>query len=131
MKKVPFNYEFWKANPQTKLVTRNDREAVILGENPNTEMYTLVGYINSAEEWTIKGRYQSSENESSYDLFMLQEVKEVVVYANVYSAYASEADYISTDLAIENHVGGAISIAKIVIVDGIIDFTKCETVHTY
>jgi hypothetical protein len=129
-KKVPFNYKFWKANPQTKLVTRDDEEAVILGENPNNEEYPLIGYVNSVESWTKNGMYRSG-NESSYDLFMLQQVKEVVSFRNTYLNYISLYEYESIEEAINNRRFDAISIAKIVIVDGIIDFTKCETVHIY
>jgi len=130
MKKVPFNYEYWEANPQTKLVTRCDREAVILGENPYNKEYPLIGYINSVESWTKNGMYKSIGDESPYDLFMLQEVKEVVRYVNGYPT-SFGSDYATKEGAIKQKCKDAVSIAKIVIIDGIIDFSKCETVHIY
>jgi len=130
MKKVPFNYEFWKANPQTKLVTRDDQEAVILGENPNKDLQPLIGYVLYNECWSKNGRYTEFK-ESILDLFMLKEVEEVVMYINVYPTYTSQSFYDSIKIAIDNYGHKAISVAKIVTIDGIIDFTKCETVHTY
>jgi hypothetical protein len=130
MKKVPFNYESWKANPQTKLVTRNGREAVTLGENPYNKEYPLIGYINSVESWTKNGIYKSIGDESPYDLFMLQEVEEVVRYTNVSNSILGYFRKTKEEvIQISNR--NDISVAKIVIIDGIIDFSKCETVHTY
>jgi len=128
--KVPFNYEYFKSNPNTELETRDGEAVGFIGESVlyNKSNYKLVfdsevGIINT----TIDGKYIEGE-EHMKDILMLIKVKETVDYANIYS-HGCGAIYDDLYDAIEMAERNAISVAKIITVNG--KMTGFETVHIY
>lgn len=132
IKRVPFDYEYFKKHPETKLETREGEEARFIGETfiRNDESAKLAFETKiSIYRTSIDGLFVVG-NEDEDDIFMLIEAKEVIAYVNVYDDYSTSI-YDTLDEAIESQVKGAKSVAKLIIVDGEIDFNKCETVHKY
>ena len=136
MKKVPFDYEFFKINPDTKLATRSGDEAIFISKASTckAEHSVLIFETNNLIISTfINGNYLKGK-ESPKDIFMLIEAKEVVKYFNVY-----DEDSFPSVISLQNTIKDAIavsgtkakSVVKLVFVDGEIDFKKCETVHKY
>lgn len=128
--KVPFNYEYFKSNPNTELETRDGETVRFIGESvlynqPNSKLIfdSEIGIIITS----INGKYFEGE-ENVKDVFMLVEVKETVNYANIYS-HGCGAIYDDLDEAMEMAERSAISVAKIVTVNG--KMTGFETVYIY
>lgn len=129
--KVPFNYEYFKSNPNTELETKNSESAVrFIGEsvlynrlNSKLIFDSEVGIIITS----INGKYFEGE-ENVKDIFMLVEVKETVGYVNVYdNTFGVIHD--NLDEAIIMAERNAISVAKIITVNG--KMTGFETVYIY
>lgn len=133
IKKVPFDYEYFKANPETKLETRDGQKTFLIGEKKIEGKYPLIfeSVRFSCFPTTKNGKYDTSDNNSFLDVFMLLESKEEVRYTNVYADYAAGDLSNTLEDAIKGHGYGAKSVAKLTIVDGEIDFKNCETVHKY
>lgn len=128
--KVPFNYEYFKSNPNTELETRDGETVRFIGEsvlynrlNSKLIFDSEVGIIITS----INGKYFEGE-ENMKDVFMLIEVKETVGYVNVYNnTFGVIHD--NLDEAIIMAERNAISVAKIITVNG--KMTGFETVHIY
>lgn len=127
--KVPFNYEYFKSNPNTELETRDGETVRFIGESvlynqPNSKLIfdSEIGIIITS----INGKYFEGE-ENVKDVFMLVEVKEIVGYVNVYNNRLGVI-YSNLDEAIMAEQN-AISVAKITSVNG--KMTGFETVHIY
>lgn len=74
MKKIQFDYNYFKANPNTKLVCRNERlgTLIFLAEKKNIDNYPLV-FVNQngiIERYTYEGLYLTNK-EDQRDIFML------------------------------------------------------------
>ena len=128
--KVPFNYEYFKSNPNTELETRDGETVRFIGESvlynmPNSKLIfdSEVGIIITS----INGKYFEGESYKR-DIFMLIEVKETVGYINVYN---NRLGIMHDDLdeAIIMAERNAISVAKITSVNG--KMTGFETVYVY
>lgn len=136
-KKIPFDYKHFKANPDTKLEYRNGDAAYFIGFNPmkigtTYELLTSRDNGDTTMHWAT-GEYGVGKNEDYKDLLMLVEVPEPIVmvaFGNVYED-CSNLCHNTLEEANRHRQLGAISVAKIVIVDGVIDLTQCETVHKY
>jgi len=128
--KVPFNYEYFKSNPNTELETKNGEAVRFIGESvlynmPNSKLIfdSEVGIIITS----INGKWFEGEPNVK-DIFMLIEVKETVNYVNVYNnTFGVTHD--DLDEAIIMAERNAISVAKIVTVNG--KMTGFETVYVY
>lgn len=133
IKKVPFDYEYFKQHPETKLETRNGKVAYFIGEKKIEYKYPLIFENVSCHNFstTLNGIYDRPDRDNILDIFMLIEVKEEIRYTNVHDGYYMCGVYNTLEEAIKYHAYGVKSVAKIVIVDGEIDFKKCETVHKY
>lgn len=128
--KEPFNYEYFKSNPNTELETKNSEAVRFIGESvlynmPNSKLIfdSEVGIIITS----INGKYFEGE-ENVKDVFMLVEVKETVRYVNVYMNNTFGAMHDNLDEAIMAEQD-AISVAKIITVNG--KMTGFETVYVY
>ena len=132
IKRVPFNYEYFKANPETNLETRGGEEARFIGEtflSNNEDCKLAFETKNLVYRTSIDGLFIiSDEDEDEDDILMLIEAKEVIRYANVHDDYVFSI-YDTLEEAIKAHVKGAKSVAKLTIVDG--EIVKCETAHKY
>ena len=129
-KKIPFNYEIWKANPSVKLVTRDGRDAVVLGENPNVHSYPLIGYaVDYNAYWGKDGSYSGAAIHD-LDLFYFVEVEEKVVYQNLYKnesgSYRDTIEEVN-----KNATKNRLAIAKHILVDGIPDYSRSEIVQRF
>lgn len=130
MKKVQFDYEYFKQHPETKLETRDGSEARFIGktaiceEEDSTFVFETKDCILST---FVDGTYVEGRI-SGEDILMLVESKEKIVYANVREDGITY-DYNSLDAALDSRGSRAKSVAKLTIVDG--EITKCETVHKY
>ena len=129
--KVPFNYEYFKSNPNTELETRDGEVARFIGESvlynqPNSKLVfdSEIGIIPTS----INGKYFEGE-ENVKDVSMLIEVKETVRYVNVYTNNIFGVTHNDLDEAIIMADRDAISVAKIVTVNG--KMTGFETVYVY
>ena len=128
--KVPFNYEYFKSNPNTELETRDGETVRFIGESvlynmPNSKLIfdSEIGIIITS----INGKYFEGES-NKRDVFMLIEVKETVNYINVYdNRFGVPHD--DLDEAIIMADRDAISVAKITSVNG--KMTGFETVYIY
>ena len=129
--KVPFNYEYFKSNPNTELETRDGETVRFIGESvlynmPNSKLIfdSEIGIIPTS----INGKYFEGE-ENVKDVFMLIEVKETVRYVNVYTNNTFGVTHNDLDEAIIMADRDAISVAKIITVNG--KMTGFETVYVY
>ena len=129
--KVPFNYEYFKSNPNTELETRDGETVRFIGESvlynrPNSKLIfdSEVGIIITS----INGKYFEGES-NKRDIFMLIEVKETVRYVNVYTNNTFGVTHNDLDEAIIMADRDAISVAKITSVNG--KMTGFETVYVY
>lgn len=110
IKRVPFDYEYFKKNPETKLETRKSEKARFIGETylKNDEDNKLVFETKySIFGTTIDGLFVVG---NEYDVFMLLEFKEVVLYSNIYDKYITHYD--TLEYAIKRHSCNAKSVAK-------------------
>lgn len=133
IKRVPFDYKYFKQHPETKLETKNGKVAHLIGEKKIGDKYPLVFESETVTHFstTLNGKYDiRNDNNNFLDIFMLLEPKKEVRYYNVHDDYIA-GHYNSLDESIESHCDGAKSVAKLIIVDGKIDFKKSETVHKY
>ena len=132
IKRVPFDYEYFKQHPETKLETREGDEARFIGERKlyNNQYPLLFEHKDYHYSTTIEGYYSDGDFNNIDDILMLIEAKEVIRYINVHDGFLSFI-YDTLEEAIKNHDYGTKSVAKLIIVDGEIDFKKCETVHKY
>lgn len=135
MKKVPFDYEYFKSNPDTQLVCRDENikppiflvEKKIKGEDG----YDLL-FQNSdgaIVAYTSNGLYYKN-TEHRNDLFMLVPSKEEVLYVNEYNegfGYYNKSIEDCKKLADEY----SLRIVKFIKVDGLIDYSRTEIVHIY
>ena len=130
IKKVPFDYEYFKANPETKLETRNGKQAFLIGEKKIKNEYPLVFESVSYSHFTtiLNGKFEKTDSNNSLDIFMLLEPKEEVGYANVYDDHIAGI-YDTLEKAFKSHVKSAKSVVEFIIVDG--EIVKCKTVHKY
>ena len=130
IKKVPFDYEYFKSNPETKLETRSGFEARFIGEMKlyNIQYSLLFEHKEGYYSTTLEGYYSDGDFNNIRDIFMLIEAKEKVGYANVYDDHIAGI-YDTLEKAIKSHVKSAKSVAKITIVDG--ELIKTETVYVY
>ena len=129
--KVPFNYEYFKSNPNTELETRDGETVRFIGESvlynmPNSKLIfdSEVGIIITS----INGKYFEGESYKR-DIFMLIEVKETVNYINVYTNNIFGVTHDDLDEAMKMADRDAISVAKITSVNG--KMTGFETVYVY
>lgn len=128
--KEPFNYEYFKSNPNTELETRDGEAVRFIGESVlyNRFDFKLVfdsetGIITTS----INGKYHEYVS-NKRDIFMLIEVKEIVGYFNICNNWIS-LSYNTLNSAIANHIKDAKSVAKITFVNG--KMTGFETVYVY
>lgn len=130
IKKVPFDYEYFKSNPETKLETRNGKQAFLIGEKKIGDKYPLVFENETVTHFstTLNGKYDKPDSDNILDIFMLLEPKEEVGYANVYDDHIAGI-YDTLEKAIKSHVKSAKSVVEFIIVDG--EIVKCKTVHKY
>jgi len=132
IKRVQFDYEYFKSNPETKLETRSGFEARFIGEMKlyNIQYSLLFEHKEGYYSTTLEGYYSDGDFNNIRDILMLLKSKEEVVYGNVHEDYIAGI-YDTLEDAIKGHGYGAKSVAKLTIVDGEIDFKNCETVHKY
>ena len=129
--KVPFNYEYFKSNPNTELETRDGETVRFIGESvlynmPNSKLIfdSEIGIIITS----INGKYFEGESYKR-DIFMLIEVKETVNYINVYTNNTFGVTHDDLDEAMKMADRDTISVAKITSVNG--KMTGFETVYVY
>lgn len=131
-KKVPFDYEYFKQHPETKLETKRGKVAYLIGKKKIKHEYPLIFESETmfCFSTTLNGKYDTNnDNGNDYlDIFMLLEPKEEVGYANVYDDHIAGI-YDTLEKAIKSHVKSAKSVVEFIIVDG--EIVKCKTVHKY
>ena len=132
MKKVPFNYDYFKANPDTKLVCRDEKlePPHFIGARKDFKLFLF-----EDEDTTIyhvdKDGFMNKNYPCPKDICMLVPSKEEeVLYANEYPTWVGYTnDSINDCKGLQCY--GALRIVKLVKVDGLIDFTRTEVVHEY
>ena len=130
IKKVPFDYEYFKQHPETKLETGNGQQVFFIGEKKIEDKYPLIFESEIVPHFTttLNGKYDTNRTNNFSDVFMLLEPKEEVGYANVYDDHIAGI-YDTLEKAIKSHVKSAKSVVEFIIVDG--EIVKCKTVHKY
>lgn len=130
IKRVPFDYEYFKQHPETKLETKRGKVAYLIGKKKIKHEYPLIFESETMFFFstTLNGIYDTNDNNDYLDIFMLLESKEEVGYTNIYDDWVG-ASCANLEEAIDRHVDNARSVAKLTIVDG--EIVKCKTVHKY
>lgn len=141
MKAIQFNYEYFKNNPETKLVFREPT-------NDNIEFYKefknrnglSFAINNNITFYTYDGKPIIDEKvyhmPSSKDLFMWIPPKEEFFYCNEWidelgCLMENLEDCTNYRYCKEWERYQPIRVLKLVKVDGLIDFSRVEVVHTY
>lgn len=136
-KKVPFDYEYFKAHPETELVDRRGKKAFFIGENKfgkDSSKLVFGDEDGATSTNSLSGEFREGA-EKPYDVFMLIDAPEPKVeewFLNIYPNVQNATAQTSIEKCISfgcNH--NAISVFKLVIVDGIVDKEQSETVHIY
>lgn len=133
MKKIPFDYEYFKLRPDTKLVTRDDRKVTFVGIAPDLTLhYPVVVFIKghrSTSVISLEGKQLSGKHAVDADVFMLVEPKIEKYYRNEYFSYASHL-FESVKAAIDgNTTVSAHSVTELTVTDGKV--TDVKTIHRY